>query len=174
MRKDCPSAKENEVVHGCQAKILTPPELRNISEGKATCLHLAELEKFVGAKEGRKRGEGLHDNVTADDDGEQPFLKETPNHPRVNRLGAHQELSCDASLAEEVAEEFKALDHVELFVVPRLALRPIQRIPRVHDGEREETLCAGSRLFLILNLSGLQVKSFLHSAGLGGFMGRLL
>ena len=89
MRKDCPSAKENEVVHGCQAKILTPPELRNVSEGKATCLQLTELEKFVGCKESRKRSEGLHDNITADDYCEQPFLKEAPNHPRVDRLSAH-------------------------------------------------------------------------------------
>ena len=83
---------------------------------------LVQAKELVSAKEAGNGRENLHDDVAADDDRENQLLEEALDDPRIDSLGAHEELRRDAQLAEEVAEEFDAFKRVQLFVVPHLAL----------------------------------------------------
>ena len=65
-------------------------------------------------------------------------MEESVDFPRVDGLGAHQELGRDAQLAKEKAKELSTLNDVQLIIVPKLALAATERLPGALDREREE------------------------------------
>lgn len=121
MRENGPSGKENEVVHWSEAEILSGVEFEDIGDADVP-LGLIQREELVGAEEGRKGCECFHDDIAADDDCEDKLLEEALDHPWVDRLSAHEELGCQAQLAQEEAEELASFDSIELFIIPQLAL----------------------------------------------------
>ena len=106
--EDAPAAEEDDVVHGSQTQVFSRPKLEDVADAELA-LSLVKAEKLVGAEEGRKRGERLHDDVAADDDGEDQLSEEALDNPWVDRLCAHQELCRQAQLPQEEAEEFDTL-----------------------------------------------------------------
>lgn len=94
MRENSPANEEDEVVHGGKAQILAAPELQDIRELELA-LSFVQTEELIGAKEGWKSCESLHDDVAAHYNGENDLLEEAFDHPGIYRLGAHQELCGD-------------------------------------------------------------------------------
>ena len=119
--EDSPSTEEDEVVHGGEAEVLACVELQAILNSQMT-LSLIELKELVGAKESRDCSESLHHDVAANDDSKDELLEEALDHPRVDRLRAHQELGCDTQLPKEEAKEFYTFNGIELFIIPQLTL----------------------------------------------------
>ena len=102
-----------------------------------------QAEKLVGAEERGKCRERFHNNVAADNDREYEFLEESLNHPWIDRLCTHQELSGQTKLAQEEAEEFDTFKHIQLRIIPLLALAVRQGLPCVDNREGKESVFEG-------------------------------
>lgn len=79
------------------------------------------LHQLVRTEESAEADENFHNDSSTYYNREDDFLEEPFNHPGVDGLSVHEELSGDAKLAEHKTEKFNSFKAIQLAVVPKLA-----------------------------------------------------
>jgi len=108
--------------------------MTNIFKCKST-FGIIHLHKLVRSEKGAEAYEYFHNDGSTNNNSKDDFLEEPFNHPGVDSLGIHKELSGDTELAEHVTEKFNSFKAIQLAVVPQLALRLSQGSPGTWERE---------------------------------------